>query len=255
MNIKELLQFIEKKFGKMGNEEGLKYGSKKEEIKGITVCWMATEKVIKTAGKRKHNLIISHEDILFPPDYALRDKKVERAIVSEKRLKELEKNKINVVRIHSTADKHFIFRNFANSFGLTTPVIENGIFLVYEIKPEKFGTLCKKAKQKIKSKYIRKVGDNKKIIKRIGNLVGGLGLSINASFVNKILSYGVDMVIIGEFDEYTERALIDGGICGIEIGHEKSEEGGLREFTKFLKKEMEGIEVKYEKNPFPWEIL
>jgi len=254
MNIKEFLQFIEKKFGKLGSEEGIKYGDKKEEIKGITVCWMATEKVIKKAANNKHNLIISHEDILFPPDYAWKEEgKI--AVVSEKRLKELKKNKINVVRIHSTADKHFIFRNFANSFGFTNPVVEDGIFFIYEIKPDKFGNLCKKAKEKIKSKYIRRVGNNKKIIKRIGNLVGGLGLSINASFINKILNYGVDMVIVGEFDEYTERALIDIGICAIEIGHEKSEGGGLREFTKFLKKELKGIEIKYEKNSFPWEIL
>jgi len=63
------------------------------------------------------------------------------------------------------------------------------------------------------------------------------------------------MVIVGEFDEYTERALIDIGICAIEIGHEKSEEGGLIELTKFLKKELKEIEIKYEKNSFPWEIL
>ena len=44
-------------------------------------------------------------------------------------------------------------------------------------------------------------------------------------------------------------------MCAIEIGHKKSEEGGLREFTKFLKKELKGIEIKYEKNSFPWQIL
>jgi len=148
MNIKEFLQFLEKKFGKLSSEEGIKYGDEKEEIKGITVSWMATEKIIKNASKRKHNLIISHEDILFPPEYTWEGKE-ERAIVSEKRLKELGKNKINVVRIHSTVDKHFIFRNFANSFGLTNPVVEDGIFFIYEIKPDKFGNLCKK-KNKIK---------------------------------------------------------------------------------------------------------
>lgn len=254
MTVKELLKFIEKKLGKLGNEEKLMYGNEKEEIKGITVCWMATKKVMEKAYKDKHNLIISHEDILFPPEYAWREKNTE-GLVSEKRKNLLEKYKINVIRIHANADKHFIFRSFANSFGLKKPFIEDGIFIVYKIKPEKFESLCKKAKKVIKSPYIRVCGDNKKVVKKIGNLVGGLGLSINSGFINKILNYGVDMVIVGEFDEYTERALIDAGVCGIEIGHEKSEEMGMMEFADFLKKNIKGIGIKYIRNSFPWRVL
>jgi len=254
MNIKEFINFIEENFGPIGDEEGLKYGNEKEEIKGITTCWMATEKIIENAGKKNHNFIISHEEIIFPPEYAWKDKESEE-IVSKRRAKLLDKYKINVVRIHSTADKYFISKEFGNLFGFKKIIIQDGIFFIYEIEPTKFGELCKKVKGKIDTEYIRVCGNDYKVIKKVGNLVGGLGLSINASFIDRVLKYNVDMVIVGEFDEYTERALFDVGVCGIEIGHERSEQPGLIEFTNFLKRQLEGIEVEYKRNEFPWRIL
>jgi len=82
-----------------------------------------------------------------------------------------------------------------------------------------------------------------------------MGLSINASFIDEILKYKVDMVIVGEFDEYTERVLFDMGVCGSEIGHEKSEEKGLVKFVNFLRKNLNKIKIEYERNKFPWRIL
>ncbi|HPP29319.1 MAG TPA: Nif3-like dinuclear metal center hexameric protein, partial [bacterium] len=92
-------------------------------------------------------------------------------------------------------------------------------------------------------------------VKRIGVLWGGLGLSINAGFIDDILRYNVDTVVAGEVDEYTMRALKDMHTGIVEVGHEISEETGLKNFVMDLQKKIKTIPVSYCSNDIPWEIF
>jgi len=249
LKTKEFLKLIEMDFGKLGSEEGLRFKYFEDEIKGIKICWMVSKKVLNYAPE-KFNLLISHEDLYFPPEYA--GGKGE-GVVSEFRKEILEKYRTNFVRLHYTLDKYFILDIFDKLTGGEV-IVKEDRYRIYKFENVKLRRIAEEIKKKYKLKFLRITFPNKKI-KRAGCLWGGLGLSINSKFIDKILSYKVDAVIAGEVDEYTIRALDDINIGIIEIGHEASESYGLIEFKKFLKKKFPEIPVKYIKNTYPIKIL
>ncbi|MCM8808913.1 MAG: Nif3-like dinuclear metal center hexameric protein [Candidatus Omnitrophica bacterium] len=240
MNCLNFLDFIKSEFGQLGQEEGFRYKYFDDEIKGIVVCWMVSKKVLNFTVKNKFNLLIAHEDLYFPPEYAGGDK---TGVVSDFRKELLERNRINFLRLHYTIDKNFIFDVFDKLSGGKVLIKEN-FYRVYEFENNKLEDLAKELKKKYKVEFMRITESNKRV-KRAGCLVGGLGLSINSKFIDKILTYNVDTVIAGEVDEYTIRALSDLKIGIIELGHEISERPGLIKFTEYLKKKLPEIPVKY----------
>jgi len=249
MNTQEFLNMIKTEFGELGQEEGIRFKYFEDEIKGIKICWMVSKKVLNYHPE-KFNLLISHEDLYFPPEYAGGNGE---GIVSEFRKNILEKYRINFVRLHYTLDKYFILDVFDRLTGGKVIIKEN-FYRIYKFENVKLKNLAEEIKKKYKLSFLRISHPDKKI-KRAGCLWGGLGLSINSKFIDKILSYKVDAVIAGEVDEYTIRALDDLNIGIIEIGHEASESYGLIEFKKFLKKKFPGIPVKHIKNTYPVKIL
>ncbi|MCD6408456.1 Nif3-like dinuclear metal center hexameric protein [bacterium] len=251
MKVKDFIEFLNEWLGEFSYEEGLRFGFKNEKLKGICVCWMISNKVMKECLKNNLNLIISHEDLFFPPEYA--SQKKEKGIASKKRVAFLKKNKISFVRLHTLIDRHYVFDIFARELNLKKPLIIDGYYRVYKIENTTLGSLAETVKKKFKVSYVRIIGNENKKVKRIGILVGGLGLSINGNFIDEILSYGVDTVVAGEIDEYSMRAFQDLGIGAVEVGHEVSEEPGIKVFTKDLKEKL-NIPVKYVKNSFPWRV-
>lgn len=252
MTIKEFKRFLNRWLGRFHPEEGLLYGDEKRKITGITVCWMVTERGIEFSHNKGHNLIITHEDILFPPDYAFGKKK---GIVSRKRKMQLEKFKISVIRIHYLADRYCVLDDFGKVLSLGEPVVKKGFHRVYEIKEVSLDDFARDVKKKLKIERVRVTGSSDWKVKRIGGLWGGLGLSINASFIDKIMRYGVDTVVAGEVDEYTMRALKDMHIGIVEVGHEISEETGLKHFTEDLRERISPIPVVYCPNDTLYRIL
>lgn len=251
MFLKDFLNIIITDFGQLGKDEGFKSKCFDEEIKGIIICWMISKKIIDFCIRKNYNLIISHEDLYFPPDYAF-DYRENKGILSNLRKEFLEKNRINFIRLHSTIDKHFIFDVFDKICGGEI-VVKDNLYRIYSFKNKKIFELAEELKIKFKVSFLRILKKRKKI-KRVGCLVGGLGLSINASFIDKIISYNVDTVIAGEVDEYTIRAMDDLNLNIIEIGHEASETPGLITFKNYLKKKIPDIPIKYIRNPYPIKI-
>jgi len=252
MNVKELITLLNRWLGKFHQEEGLLYGDERTGITGITVCWMVTEKVIEFSVRKGNNLIISHEDISFPPDYASAKRK---GIVSKKRTSLLNKHRLSVIRIHYLADRYCVLDDFARALSLGEPIVKKGFHRVYEIKETSLQRFASNVKKYLNLEKVRITGSPSWKVKRIGVLWGGLGLSINAGFIDDILRYNVDTVIAGEVDEYTMRALKDMHTGIVEVGHEISEETGLKNFAMDLQKKIKTIPVSYCPNDIPWEIF
>lgn len=183
MNTLEFLKFIKKNFGTFGNEEGLKSKYFEDNIKGIVICWMVSKKVLNFAIKNNFNLIISHEDLDFPPEYAFGYVK-NKGFVSNWRRKNLEDNRINFVSLHATIDRNFIFDVFDEMCNGEV-VLKEGYFRVYEFKNKSLKVLSDELKKKFKVKFLRVIEKNKRV-RRAGCLVGGLGLSINAFKICKL---------------------------------------------------------------------
>ena len=102
---------------------------------------------------------------------------------------------------------------------------------------------------------MRVTGDLNKKVSRVGLPWGGLGLSINACFISRMLDYGVDALIAGETDEYSMFAAADSGVALIETSHTLSENPGLSHFAKILKKEFPELKIIFFSCPRPWEFL
>lgn len=255
MKIKDFLSFTRGWLGEFGGEEDLRFGKAENEITGITVCWMATMKAIKSAISHKHNLIIAHEDLLFPPDYGFRSSKIEPGILSKERMDILDRHGISMVRLHSTLDRLCILDDFARKLKLCEPAVKEDFYRVYEIEPTTLKKFAASVKKSLGLHQVRVTGNPAHKVKRVGGLWGGLGLSINACFIDKILSYSVDTVVAGETDEYAMRACTDLSIGMVEVGHEVSENIGLKNFTKVLRKKLPEIPVKFVPNPYPWQIF
>ncbi|MBN1445086.1 MAG: Nif3-like dinuclear metal center hexameric protein [Candidatus Omnitrophica bacterium] len=258
MTIRNFIKFIEGWLGKLNFEEGLLHGNTASRIKGITVCWMATEKTIASAVKRRHNLVIVHEDLLFPPGYASSDSAnltEKPGIVSAKRIALLQENSISVLRLHSLTDRHFVLDTLSDILSLGEPLVKKGLQRVYEIKPVAMEKFAADIRKKLGVSHVRVMGNPSKKVKRIGGLWGGVGLSINAGFINNILAYKIDTAVAGEVDEYTMRAFSDMGIGMVEIGHEKSEEPGLMHFADTLKEKLKNMPVHYSGDKESWRLL
>lgn len=252
MKAKEFLELIIDDLGNINPEEGFRFKYFEDEIRGIVISWMVSKKVLDFMVKNKFNLLISHEDLYFPPDYAYGYSK-NKGILSNLRKKILEEYRINFIRLHSTIDKHFIFDVFDEICGGKV-LIKEGFYRIYNFENKTLENLIEELKRKFKVKFLR-VLKKKEKVKRAGCLVGGMGLSINASFIDKVCSYKIDTVIAGEVDEYTIRALYDLNINIVEIGHEASETPGLIKFKKYLKDKFPDIPIKYIKNSYPVRIF
>ncbi len=87
---------------------------------------------------------------------------------------------------------------------------------------------------------------------RVGLPWGGLGLSVNVEYQQRLIEKGCDVFIGGESDEYGFIFASECGIPIIETSHVISENLGLKHFTIMLKDEFPQIEVNFYKNQCPW---
>lgn len=252
MTCKELLKLFETWPGNLGNEDGFKHGNPENTISEITVCWMATVDIIRYAVAAGHNLIIAHEDLLFPPGYAWGYSKENPGLVSRKRFELLAAHDISIIRLHSSLDKLCVLDSFGSILKLGDPVVREDYFRVYEVSSTSLHRFAEHVKKHLSIPHVRCVGDLSHKVHRVGGLWGGLGLSCNASFIDAILRYKVDTVIAGEMDEYAMRGLLDLGIGAVEVGHEVSETIGLKSFAEMLGEKLKMIRVQYQANTYPW---
>lgn len=244
--------------GFFGEEEGLRFGNQDNRISGIMVCWMATLEAIKTAYKKKANLIITHESLFYPYEVELKGNAPDFLIwqVNRNRIEFLAKYGINLIRLHRTLDRICIFDDFAGLLGLPKPsIVEDNLVKIYDINSVTFGKLIEKVKRCTGLKVLRVTpGKESRVIKRIGLPWGGLGLMANVGYMQSLVFHNCDAFIAGETDNYGFNFAIDSGIEMIETSHEVSENPGLKHFSDMLKEKFHGVPVIFFENKIPWKL-
>jgi len=91
-------------------------------------------------------------------------------------------------------------------------------------------------------------GDRDRAVARIGLPAGGLGLSNNIRFMQRLIDRRCDLLIAGEVDNMGLRYASDSGVDMIETGHEISENPGLEHFTGILAAAFPDIQVCWYEN-------
>ena len=143
-----------------------------------------------------------------------------------------------------------IFDDFARLLELGEPIVDlPGLVRVYDGKGLTYGHYISRVKRIFQMDFIRaSVCDLSKPIERIGLPWGGLGLSNNARYMQKLVEQKCDLFIAGEVDDYGMQFAKDSGVAMIETGHEISENPGLIHFTEMLKKQFPTVETIF------WEV-
>jgi putative NIF3 family GTP cyclohydrolase 1 type 2 len=239
-------------------EDGIRLGDPHCPISGVLLCWMANLEAMERAAQLGCNLIICHEDLFFPPSYAPRaDPGHLAGAVNRRRVARAAELGITILRVHMPLDYYCVLDDFAEALGLPAPVHsdEEHCFRIYEIEALPTLEYISVIKLQLGISALRAYVPEGHVTRCIGLIWGGLGLSLNADFIEKILELGPDCLIGGEVDEYALFAAQDAGVTMIETGHSISENAGLEHVAQTLRQDFPSLAVHFFGNPRPYEIL
>ncbi len=246
-------EFIEGLAMKPKSDEGFKFGDPQASVTGILVCWMCTLPAIQQAVSEECNMIVCHEEMHYP--YAAFEPGLEKYLtwtVNRQRIQGLSHAEITVYRAHGMLDHYCILDDFAAELGLGSPAVSEGFYRIYDIEPRTVAQLTEQVKETMDMDCIRVTGDPAREVSRVGLPWGGLGLSVNISFIEGLLAYHPDVLIAGETDEYAMFYCRDADVPLIEASHAGSENFGLAHFADDLAAAMPGTKVVFHRCAVPW---
>ena len=230
-------------------------GSGDTEVKGIVTTFMATVDVIREAIETGHNMIITHDPKYFAGADRTEWLKDDKVYIAKKKL--IDDNKIVIWRYHDhmhIAKTDRIYDGLLNEIGWKDYLIKGQKHPhCYEIEETTLFDLAQFFKKKFSMNSVRYIGDPDMKIRRVGILVGGgsLGLGREEMPMELVREMELDTVVCGEITEWTLCAYInDASMLGfnngmIILGHERTEEWGMKYMADWLKPLVEGIPVTF----------
>ena len=264
MTVREVIDGIIKKTG----VEPLPYdktcdhlmtGSFDMEVTKIASTFMATVEVIRKAIEIGANFIITHE----PTWFTGRDETawLETDPVYLEKRKLIEEHNIAIWRFHDhmhMGKEDGIYRGFDLEFGWGEYKMKNpgefGHFgACYQLPPTTLEELCQFFKEKLGMQVIQIVGDPGMKVERVSVLVGGgsLGLGVEELPMKLMHENQLDLLICGDITEWTISAYVrDAAALGMNkgmlvLGHERSEEWGMKHLGSWMKDITGDIEVHF----------
>ncbi len=226
----------------------LKAGDPNTVVTGIVTTFMDTYAVLEQAVADGKNLIISHE----PTFYNHRDDTSILAgdAVQAQKLEYIRQHHLVVYRFHDTW-------HMREPDGILVGVVEELGWKPYQsgvdpnlftLPPTTVAQLAASLRSKTGSRSIRIVGDPKMTVTKVGLLPGAAGLKEQ---VKMLESDEVQVLVAGESAEwegveYAQDASAEGRHKAlILLGHEISEEAGMRYCAEWLKGVFPGVPIEY----------
>lgn len=234
-------------------------GSREQEVTKVVTTFMATVEVIEEAIRQGADFIITHEPTWFTGG----DKTdwTEQNPVCRKKRRLLEEHGIAVWRFHDhmhIGEEDGIYRGFEKETGWEAyrmpPVAGsdlNRFGACYEIPDITLKELCRFFKEKLSMDVIQIVGNPDMPVRRVGVLVGGgsLGLGLEERPMLLMEERNLDVAICGDITEWTLSAYVrDAAALGMNrgmlvLGHERSEECGMKHLGEWLRSVTGDLEV------------
>jgi putative NIF3 family GTP cyclohydrolase 1 type 2 len=254
MTVKQVADAIIAKTGVIPLPEGqtcdkLISGEWSQTVTKIASTFMATASVIEKAADVGVDMIITHEPTWFTgkdtTEWLLDD-----PVYLEKK-RRIDSYGIAVWRFHDhmhMATEDGIYRGFNREFAWEQYMVKPSAQWehfggIYEIPSTTLGELALTFKKKLEMNAIRIVGNPANTVSRVGVLVGGgsLGLGVEEMPMNCMRENQLDAIVAGEITEWTTSAYIrDASDMGMNrgmiiLGHERSEEAGMKYLGEWLK--------------------
>jgi len=267
MKVKEIINDILDKFGGVKFEKTcdvLISGSFDTEATGVVTTFMATVDVIREAIDCGANFIITHE----PTYYTRLDKtdclKDDPIYLEKKRL--IDEHGISIWRFHDhmhAAPVDLIYDGLLKELGWEEYMIKGNPFPhCYEIPEMSLKELGDFFKEKLEMDVVQIVGSPDTSCKRVGILVGGgsLGLGVEEMPMILMKEQKLDVIICGDITEWTlcpyvrDAAFLGMNKAMLVLGHERSEEAGMKYMAEWLAPMIKGIPVHFidAKEPFKY---
>ena len=236
--------------------DNLACGDPESEVTGIVTTFMVTVEVIRKTIETGANLIVTHEPTWFSgsdeTDWCEND-----SVYLAKR-KMLEDHNIAVWRfhdhMHSGTAIDYIYSGIIRELGWRAYLQDDEQQpWVYEIPVTTLKEISVWLKNKFEMSQIRTVGNPDCMIKRVGILVGGgsLGLGREVMPMEVMERNNLNLLICGDITEWTVVQYVrDASQLGmdrsmIQLGHEKTEEPGMKYLPLLLKKYIRNIPVTF----------
>lgn len=225
------------------------------QVTGVATTFMATADVIHRAIHAGCNLIITHEPTYFTGVDHLDWLKNDDVYHRKKAL--INDTKISIWRYHDHmhgGNTDLIYAGLLETLGwkkyLNKKIPQPHC---YTIPPTTVSALVKFFKKTLGMKVIQIVGDPDMTCSRVGILVGGGSLGLGQEEMPAKLMHDeqLDVIVCGEITEWTLTAYVrDAAALGfnkalIIVGHERSEEPGMKELPKLLQPLLKGIPVHF----------
>ncbi|MFC5407153.1 Nif3-like dinuclear metal center hexameric protein [Cohnella soli] len=219
-------------------------GDPEMQVTGIVTTFMATVDVIKEAIAIGANMIITHEPTYFTGLDELEWLQQDPVYLAKRKL--IEEHRIAIWRFHDhmhLAHTDRIYDGFIKEMGWENELIDKSSPWAYEIEKTTLRELAELFKRKIAMDVVRIVGNPDMPCSRIGVLVGGgsLGLGREQMPMELMNDKNLDVMVCGEITEWTLCAYVnDAAMLGMNkamliIGHERSEEWGMKHMAGWLR--------------------
>jgi putative NIF3 family GTP cyclohydrolase 1 type 2 len=258
MNVREVVEVVlnlngGRKFEKTCDQ--LIEGNWDYKVTGVVTTFMATVDVIRRATDMGCNLIITHEPTYFTgldrPDWLKGD-----AVYHGKKTL-IDDNRISIWRYHDhmhSGNTDLIYAGLLETLGWTEYLDKKfPLPHCYTIPTTNVSALVTFLKKTLGMKVIQVIGDPEMKCSRAGILVGGgsLGLGREEMPAELMNDEKLDVIICGEITEWTLTAYVrDAAALGFNkalviVGHERSEEPGMKELANRLLPLLTGIPVHF----------
>lgn len=203
------------------NKVGLQFGSLDNCVHKVLITLDATNEVIDEAIENECELIISHHPFMFNPMI-----KMNYDSPFGKKMLKVFNNNLNIFAMHTNFDvaENGMNELLAKALGLknikyTTSEIENESFIRYgDIDEMSLESFAKHALTVLGEDGCRIVGDNNKLIKRVG-ILGGAG----SSYLMEAKRFNCDVFVTGEVRMNNAIDAIENDIAIVEVSHSVEE--------------------------------
>ncbi|MBO4291586.1 MAG: Nif3-like dinuclear metal center hexameric protein [Lachnospiraceae bacterium] len=244
-------------------------GDYDQPVHRIASTFMATVDVIEKAAQMGADMIITHEPTWFTGMDDTGWLQEDSVYQAKKQL--IEKYHIAIWRFHDhmhMGKEDGIFRGFDREFGWENyhiPPCQGMEYFncCYQIPETTVKELALFFKKKLNMDVIQIVGNHEAKVSRVAVLVGGgsLGLGVEEMPMQMMEKNNLDVAICGDITEWTLSAYVrDASQLGmnramIVLGHERSEEMGMKYLGEWLSDILPDVEVAFQDAGEPFTYL
>lgn len=224
------------------------------EVTGIVTTFMATVDVVQKAIDLGANLIITHEPTFWTGPDKTDWLEGDPLYVSKKKL--IEDNNIAIWRYHDymhAAKPDGIYAGLLKEIGWENNLVDKDNPWIYKIEETTLADLAQFFKEKLSMSVVQIIGNPEMEVSKVGILVGGgsLGLGVEEMPMQVMRDYDLDVMVCGEIYEWTLPAYVnDAFMLGMKkgiivLGHERTEEWGMKYMVDWLKPLVNDIPVTF----------